>query len=213
VDGDGDQGACSDVLALLMVSVGPDAGVIRRLTALRKRAIGHLAYIGPVVREWIRPSFPPLTVEVDGRRMIEGQRGSLLVANSRQYALRIDPAHRADMADGLLDVVFLPGARARSVLAWAARCRLRRDIERSGGVYVQGREARVSSHEPGPYQIDGDAPWCGAAVERPEAPLSLRVSVWPRALRVLLPVGAADQAPLTSRPPRMTASTGSLPNS
>lgn len=178
-------------LSLLMCSVGPDAGVIQRLTALRTRAIGHFAYIEPIVRECVRPSFPPLTVDLDGRRILENARGTLIVANSRQYALRIDPARRADMSDGLLDVVFLPGRGALSALLWAIRCRWRRDIDRCGALYLTGTDVRIQSPEPGPYQIDGDSPgWCGAdrdTLSPGSRPLSLHIALLPAALPVLTP--------------------------
>jgi diacylglycerol kinase (ATP) len=187
-----EDGRPSDTLIMLvMCSTGPDAGVIRRLTALRTRAIGHLAYVEPVIREWLAPSIAPVTVETDGRRILDGREGALIVANSRQYALRIDPAVRASMTDGLLDVVFLPGKRPWSMLAWALRCRLRRPIERAGGVYATGREVRISSDRPAPYQVDGDSPgWHGAGLEidpAAAAPLALTVSVCPLALSVLCP--------------------------
>jgi diacylglycerol kinase family enzyme len=179
------------VLSLLMCSIGPDAGVIRRLTQLRTRAIGHLAYCEPIVREWLAPSFVPITAELDGRILCDRRVGTLIVANSRQYAFRIDPARRADMTDGLLDVVFLPGGTRRAVLAWALRCRLRRPIEAAGAICATGREVRVTTGAPAPYQIDGDSPgWRGAGQRNcpPEcSPLSLRVAVWPGALLVLLP--------------------------
>jgi diacylglycerol kinase family enzyme len=125
--------------------------------------------------------------------VLEGARGTLVVANSRQYALRIDPARRADMSDGLLDLVFLPGRGAASMALWGLRCRLRRPIERRGAVYLTGREVRITSEEPAPYQIDGDSPgWRGAglggAADGDGEPLSLRVCVWPGAMRVLTPV-------------------------
>jgi diacylglycerol kinase family enzyme len=179
------------VISLLMCSIGPDAGVIRRLTELRTRAIGHLAYVEPLLREWISPTFPRITVDVDGRRVIQDVSGALIIANSRQYAFRIDPAVRADMSDGLLDVVFLPGRTRLSMLGWAFRCRFRREVEASGGLYLTGRQIRVTTDAPAPYQIDGDSPgWQGAGIggsSEPGGPVSLSIRVLPGVLNVLLP--------------------------
>src|SRR5262245_40247336 len=76
---------------LLMCGVGPDAGVIERLTALRTKAIGHMAYVEPVAREVLSPRLPALFVEVDGGRVVDGRHGMLVVANCRQYGFRLDP--------------------------------------------------------------------------------------------------------------------------
>jgi diacylglycerol kinase family enzyme len=167
---------------LLMCGVGPDARVIKRLAATRTRAIGHLAYLEPVLREAVWPRIPRVWVEVDGQRLVDGERGMLLVANSRQYALRIDPAHRASMTDGKLDVVFLPCRGTAGALLWMGRLRLRLGSWSSLN-YRQGAVINVRSDEADPCQLDGDAPrWSESA-----SPLSLRLTIEPGVLKVLVP--------------------------
>ena len=111
-------GKAAEFPFLLMCGIGPDAGVVERLTALRKKAIGHMAYIEPVAREILSPRLPALTVEVDGERLVDGRHGMLIVANCRQYGFRLDPAERASMTDGLLDVVFMPCRTSLGALWW-----------------------------------------------------------------------------------------------
>lgn len=171
---------------LIMCSLGPDAGVIHRLARARSRALGHFAYAGPVLRELMAPSFPRLRVRVDGREVVDGRCGILLVGNSRQYALRMDPAVRASMSDGLLDVVFLPCQGRAGALAWGLRCRLRRQSSHADLVYIQGREIEIEPAEgEAVYQVDGEAGCGDAAGQRISGPLRLTLS--PACLPVLVP--------------------------
>ncbi len=181
---------------LLMCGVGPDAGVIERLTALRKKAIGHLAYVEPVLREVLSPRLPRMVVEVDGERVVDGRHGMLVVANCKQYGARLDPAERASMTDGKLDVVFMPCRTSMGAVWWCARLRMGR--RGAGRGYWQGREVLIKAEGAAVYQLDGDAPrWQlahgadqtrrthlpGGAVDGLELKLTLR----PGTLRVLVP--------------------------
>jgi diacylglycerol kinase (ATP) len=164
---------------VLMCSLGPDAGVIARLHEARTRALGHAAYIGPILRELGKPRFARVSVRVDGERVVERECGVLIVANSRQYALRIDPAARASVSDGLLDVVFLPCGTRAGVVVWGVRSRLRRQGPRA--VYLKGRDILIETEGGAPYQVDGECPAHASGVVDGE----MRVRVLPRALRVL----------------------------
>lgn len=167
---------------LLMAGFGPDASVIHRLAAARTRAIGHRAYVMPVVQELISPNFPSLTVRADGEEIVARTRGILIIANSRQYALRVDPALRASVIDGLLDIVFLPCASRAGALRWALRSRLRRHDSALGAVYRQAREITVESPSAAPFQLDGECPGGGRA-GRLAGPMTIRVR--PASLPVL----------------------------
>ncbi len=165
----------------LMVSFGPDAGVIHRLDAMRGRAAGHAMYLRPVFAEVWRPHIARVGVRVDGREVVADQRGMLVVANSRQYARRLDPARGADMGDGLLDVVFFPGRTTARMLLWAARCAAGDQLDALGAVSVRGGEVEVTAHGRTPWQCDGEAGgWLDAGQ-------SVRLGVRPGALRVLAP--------------------------
>lgn len=170
---------------LIMCSAGPDAGVIHRLAGVRGRAVGHLAYCGPVLAEVWRPRIPRVRVTVDGRRVVDGGAGIVLVGNSRRYALGIDPALHASMTDGVLDVVFLPCAGRRDSVLWAVRCRMRRGVGRGGrgAVYEKGREVVIEGLDGPPLvQADGEAlPVGGAGGAEGE----VRISVRPGCLPVL----------------------------
>lgn len=153
-----DVGRCQGKPFLLMCSFGPDAGVIHRLAAGRRRAIGHAAYFGPVLRELIAPRLGPIRVVADGRTIVDDQRGLVVVANAPPYGLGIDPAPRASPSDGVLDVVFFPCRSRTRLLAWLIGSRigvhmLDRELvyERARSVLVQANGSRVCS------QLDGEA--------------------------------------------------------
>jgi diacylglycerol kinase (ATP) len=165
----------------LMCSLGPDASVIRRLHRVRKGPISHLSYLKPIASELLNASLPRLTIEVDGRRIVENRIGLVVVANSRQYAWRIDPAHRASMSDGLLDAVFLPCESG--VVALASLLRSKSGKPDEAMVYEQGKSIRVRAEHPDhpALQIDGEH----SAME--EGPLDLQMEIRPNCLKVLMP--------------------------
>jgi len=171
----------------LMCSVGPDAGVIRRLAARRTGPIRHTSYVVPIAHELLDPHLPMLTIEADGGTLVRHEAGMVVVANSRHYAMRLDPAHGAEMSDGLLDLIFFPARSRVELLTHLLAARWRRAHENPGVIHRRVREVRVTSPEANtPSQLDGEA---GRTV--PDAPgLDLRVRVLPAAARVLLPAWA-----------------------
>lgn len=179
-----DVAGASPRLWALMLSIGPDAGVVHRLARARHGAITHASYLGPIVGEWFAPSLGPVRVRVDGRWVVgtaghdgAGQLGVLLVANCSAYALGINPAAGARSDDGMLDVVFLPAKTAAGVVAWGlwglAGC-----IGEQGEAVV-ARGGRVEVFAPGlPSQVDGEALAARTG--------NLVIRVQPGALRVLV---------------------------
>lgn len=177
-----DVGVCNGRRFTLMASVGADAGVIRRLAARRKGAIRHHHYAAPVIAELLRPTIPRLSVWVDDKLLVERKLGMVVVANSRQYALRIDPVRLADVADGVLDVVVLPASTSLGLLARVAGSRL----GWPGPGVIRGRGQRVRVRAEGLKlcaQIDGETGPAAAA-----GGLDLDFGLEPSALRVLLGV-------------------------
>jgi diacylglycerol kinase (ATP) len=169
---------------LLMAGFGPDASVIRRLAAARTKAIGHRAYVVPVLKEAIRPQFQKVTVCADGEEIVRNEPGMLIIANSRQYGLRIDPAFGASVTDGLLDLVFFPCSSPAGAIRWFLRSRLRRHDAKPGLVYRQAAEIRVETTEPTPFQLDGECPG-GEHSGLLRGRMSIQVR--PRSLAVLSP--------------------------
>jgi len=166
---------------VLMASVGFDADVVHDLASRRGASISHLSYAGPVLRQLRRWDPPSLSVKIDDRpvELDPPARGTIIVANARGYAFGLNPAPDADMTDGLLDVVALPMATRRSVLAWLVKLRL----GRRGGVRVRrGAAIEIKSERPQRLQLDGDPVGGTAAV--------IGLSIRPGVLPVLVPPGS-----------------------
>lgn len=149
-------GGTPDGIFLLMASIGPDASVCHRLHVTRTRAVGHRAYLGPIAAEFQDPALSRLRIWSDGggQPVAEG-RGMVVVANCRQYGMRIDPCRRASMTDGLFDVAFIPADTAVDALVALARLRVRMpspDIVRTTGSRI-----RIEIGAGARFQIDGEA--------------------------------------------------------
>ncbi|HVZ35702.1 MAG TPA: hypothetical protein VG963_24920, partial [Polyangiaceae bacterium] len=135
--------------------------------------------------------FPTLSVEVDGRALIQSQPGLVVVANSRQYAARLDPARSASMTDGLLDVVFYPHRSRVRLGAWGLRTALGVHTRSRSLITAQGKRVHIRcAGQAAPFQLDGE---CAGRLlaEEPDGDrdqTELRFEVRPGALRVLMPV-------------------------
>jgi len=152
---------------LLMASCGFDAEVVHRVAAVRRGAISHLTYAGPILSTLRSFAAPRVTVEavdaIDAGRAT-GANGaigaddfaaSLVIANGPRYALGIDPVPGARLDDGLLHAVRFPGRSAAAALAWALRSR----VGRAPSAW-SAASFRVVTDLPMHWQLDGDAaPW------------------------------------------------------
>ena len=153
-----DRARCNGVGFVLMCSAGPDASVIHRLSRARRRPTGHLAYAWPILAEAFSPRIPWVNVWVDGRELVCRRRGMVVIANMRQYALRIDPCQSAEADDARLDVTFLPCTTSLGTIARLAACRARVQ-GRLGAVQGRGTRVRVEIEGDEPkVQLDGEAP-------------------------------------------------------
>jgi diacylglycerol kinase (ATP) len=174
--------AASPTPFVVMASIGPDASVVHRLNATRTGPISHLSYLRPILAELVRPVLPRMSIEADGFTLVTDTAGLLVIANSRQYALRTDPAPEARPDDGLLDVAFFPASHAVAVGIWLLRSRLR--LAR-GCVRTQARQIKVRTSDPRTcLQLDGEAVTLAAGPQPTQAETSLTVTVNPGSLRV-----------------------------
>lgn len=185
-----DLGRCNGRLFALMVGVGFDGEVIRRLDAARNGPISRAAYLGPILRALAEFRPPVLTVRIDGRTVVDRLRGSLVIANCRRYGAGLNPAPRASPRDGLLDAVFIPQSGPARLALGMAAARLRL-LGIAGALRARGRAIEIEPDGPTPVQVDGEAftPEPGLGQWR------VLVEVAPSAGRVLLAplhAGAAD---------------------
>ncbi|HMP36944.1 MAG TPA: diacylglycerol kinase family protein [Phycisphaerales bacterium] len=177
-----DLGRAAGEPFLLMASVGYDAEVVHDLAAHRAGAISHLSYVAPMLRR-LRAHVPPrLAVVADGARLDDGGRGFVVVANSRQYAMRMNPAMDATMDDGLLDVVWFPSSGLADLFGWMLRCEFGHQFDDGRARSVRAAAVSISADEPFLYQLDGDPPWARAVGEPTR---SLEIVIEPSRLDVL----------------------------
>lgn len=152
-----DVGVCNGRPFAIMMSIGFDACVVERVAAQRRGGITKAAYVNAALKEMIHPRTPTLTVDVDGRRVIDQRQGLLVVANSRQYAARLDPARNADIRDGQLDLVFYPHETRIGLVRWLMATAAGLHTSMGGLVTARGKEITIRSPEPFPCQMDGEA--------------------------------------------------------
>jgi len=153
-----DTATANNEFLLLMASVGFDAEVVADLAANRGRSITHMSYLMPCVRKFLRFSPPRMTITVDGKQVLENQKGWVVVANSSAYARGLNPARNATMTGGLLDVVFLPIHSRCSLIAWMFRVKRGTHLQHKNAVELCGKNIQIKTSSPAHWQLDGDSP-------------------------------------------------------
>lgn len=184
-----DIGRCNGRTFLLMCSVGSDAAVVHRLAARRNGRITHLSYLRPTFEELVGSRCPVLTIRLDGVPIVEGRPGLVVIANCGRYGLRMDPAPRAEMDDGLLDIAFIPGGGPTAVLGKLLHGRLVGLDRVPGVVHARGAAVSVESAVPAAVQLDGEVPGSTdgpASIAGTGGHTPVRAGVEPGRLRVLL---------------------------
>ena len=156
------SGAAEHVF-VVMVSAGLDADVVADVAANRRGPISHASYLGPIVRTCRRWRPASFVAEGSGGTCLRG-RGQLVVANARQYAMRMDPARAADPADGMLDAVALDAGGWLGMVGWAVRLAMAPGTV-AGALRGRAPSWRVRFDRPVELQADGDPVPGGAALE------------------------------------------------
>ena len=141
---------------LLMASVGFDAGVVTDLAKHRGTSITHLSYIAPIIRQLFNWNPPKISIAVDGEELVTNKTGWAVIANSKAYARRLNPARDASMTDGKLDVVFLPMKGRFSLWKWIRLMKRGTHLHHPDAIHSLGKTISGQTTEPSPWQIDGD---------------------------------------------------------
>jgi diacylglycerol kinase (ATP) len=161
---------------LLMASVGFDAAVVADLASNRGHSITHFSYIFPCLRQLVKWNPPTVSILVDGEEVVSNQTGWAVVANSKQYARGLNPARKANIADGKIDVVFLPLKNRLGLLNWIRWMKRGTHLHHPKAVYATGAQIKISSGSSAPWQLDGDS--IGETKE-------MNIACVPKSLRVL----------------------------
>ena len=171
-----DVGQIDGRMFLLIVGVGFDGEVIRRLTAARKGHISYLSYFWPIWRTYLEHNFPQLRVVVDGEEVFNG-RGLAFIGNISRYAVGLRICRDARFDDGLLDVVVFTCEERHGLMWHAAWTLLRLHPLKGDVVYRQGKSIQIETDRPVACQADGEV--------GPSTPID--VSVTGEQIRILVP--------------------------
>jgi len=161
---------------LLILGVGFDGEVVRRLTATRTGHISHLSYFWPIWRTFWEHDFPRMRIVADGEEIFDDY-GLAFVGNISRYAVGLRICRDARFDDGLLDLVVFRCHEQTSLVFHAAWTLLRQHPLKGDVVYHRARSLRIEASHPVPCQVDGDL--------GPSTPLD--IAVLPQRIQLIVP--------------------------
>lgn len=180
---DCDVGTINGRSFLLIIGVGFDAEVVRRLSATRTGHISHLSYFWPIWRTFWEHDFPRMRLTADGEEIFDDY-GLAFVGNISRYSVGLRICRDALYDDGLLDLVIFSCREQTALMLHAAWTLLRRHPLKGSVVYRRLRRLRIETDRPVPSQVDGDV--------GPMTPLE--ISVAPDRIKLLIPPGRGGRS-------------------
>ena len=173
---DCDVGTINGRNFLLIIGVGFDGEVVRRLSASRTGHISHLTYFWPIWRTFWEHDFPRMRIVADGEEIFDDF-GLAFIGNISRYAVGLRICRDAIYNDGLLDLVVFSCREQTALVLHAAWTLLRRHPLKGNVVYRQFRDLRVETDRKVACQVDGDL--------GPSTPIHVAVS--PGCVKLLIP--------------------------
>jgi len=152
---------------MLIIGVGFDGEVVRRLSISRSGHISHLSYFWPMWRTFWEHDFPRIRVVADGHEIFDDF-GLAFVGNISRYAVGLRICRDARIDDGMLDLVVFSCKEQTALMLHAAWTLLRMHPLKGNVVYRRVRHARIETDPPAATQIDGDV--------GPNTPLDISVA-------------------------------------
>jgi diacylglycerol kinase (ATP) len=140
---------------LLIIGVGFDAEVVRRISSTRSGHISHLSYFWPMWRTFWEHDFPLLSISADGQEVFADY-GLAFVGNISRYAVGLRICRDAVFDDGLLDLVVFSCREQTALMLHAAWTLLRRHPLKGDVIYRRVRNVHIASEGPAACQVDGD---------------------------------------------------------
>jgi diacylglycerol kinase (ATP) len=183
-----DLGRANGHYFLLMAGIGIDATVASEVRNEEKRRFGVLAYVLRMVGKLGSYRGTRAVISLDGRR-IKGRVLQVVVGNSRLYAGVLQVTHQALIDDGMLDVCVIKGNYLYRLPLHTLAILLRRHTLNPELEYYRARSINIVTSTPLAVQVDGEA----------IGHTPLAVEVVPQALRVLIPLRAANELFLTTQ--------------
>ncbi len=171
-----DVGRINDRGFMLIIGIGFDGEVVRRLSATRKGHISHLTYFWPIWRTFWEHDFPILKVTVGGEEIFHDA-GLAFIGNISRYAVGLRICRDARIDDGLLDLVIFSCKRQTGLVLHAAWTLLRMHPLKGNVIYRRVRDVHIETDRPVATQVDGDM----------GPPTPVDVSVLPTRIQLLIP--------------------------
>ena len=178
-----DLGVVNGRTFMLILGVGFDGEVVRRLATVRQGHITYLSYFWPIWRTFWEHDFPKMRIIADGEEVFNDY-GLAFVGNISRYAVGLRICNEALYDDGLLDLVVFSCQERTALIFHAAWTLLRRHPLKGSVIYKQFRRARIETDEPVPSQTDGDV----------GSNTPLDISVHPGRLRLMVPPPRANHS-------------------
>ena len=167
---------------LLILGVGFDGEVVRRLAAVRTGHISHLSYFWPIWRTFWEHDFPRMRIAADGEEIFDDY-GLAFIGNISRYSVGLRICRDAVYDDGLLDLVVFSCREQTALMLHAAWTLLRRHPLKGNVLYRRARRFHIETDEPVPSQVDGDV----------GPPTPLEISVAPERIKLLIPPQAGGK--------------------
>ncbi len=143
----------NDTHFIQLAGVGLDAEVVRKTTADSKRALGPLSYLLTLVH--VAAHKPPhILLEAEGGRLREGS--FALIGNGRLYGGPFPVFKRANLQDGLLDVLVFENQSHWDVVRYFQAIAFGTHPELPDVEYFQTSSLKVTSSGDVPVELDGE---------------------------------------------------------
>lgn len=152
-----DAAQCNGELFLLMAGVGIDGQIVHELDKMRKGPINYASYALPTALAIANYRYPPIRVIADEEEIFPMAPGVALVANISEYGTGFPLAPHARPDDGMLDVCVIPVDSPVDAVQKFLHAAAGEHLLIEGVVYSRGKQIEITSAEPAPIQIDGDA--------------------------------------------------------
>ncbi|PAZ00677.1 MAG: diacylglycerol kinase [Spartobacteria bacterium AMD-G4] len=143
----------NDTHFIQLAGVGLDAEVVRKTTADSKRALGPLSYLLTLVQ--VAAHKPPhILLEAEGGRLRKGS--FALIGNGRLYGGPFPVFKRANLQDGLLDVLVFENQSHWDVVRYFQAIAFGTHPELPDVEYFQTSSLKVTSSGDVPVELDGE---------------------------------------------------------
>jgi YegS/Rv2252/BmrU family lipid kinase len=161
---------------MMIIGVGFDGEVVRRLSAKRTGHISHLSYFWPIWRTFWEHDFPRMRILADGKEIFHDS-GLAFVGNISRYSVGLRICRDARYDDGMLDLVVFGCQEQTGLMLHAAWTLLRVHPLKGNVLYRRVKSVRIETESGAPCQVDGDV--------GPSTPLD--ISIAPHRVRLLVP--------------------------